>query len=89
MIPVRVVQASIDQIINMVPWGTASWPQPGPCRCASLCPEALVIEKVHVAFSLNGDMPAPRTVHVMLWVAPVGMVACFVEETQQQKGHSL
>ena len=40
MIAVRMVQAPVDEIIEMVSMGTASWPQFGPCRCAASCPFA-------------------------------------------------
>ena len=96
MIPMRVVQASIDQIINMVPMGNRVmaaaravpmrlimsgsamlWVAPVGIGGANFnhvfisAPafnmlQMSLIEKIHVPFMLNGDMPAPRTVHVRL-----------------------
>ncbi len=96
MIPMRVVQASIDQIINMVPMGNRVmaaaravpmrlimsgsamlWVAPVGIGGANFnhvfistpafnMLQMSLIEKIHVPFMLNGDMPAPRTVHVRL-----------------------
>jgi hypothetical protein len=96
VIAVRMVEASVDQVIKVVPMRNrlmaTAWAMPmrlimsgsamlwiAPIRIGGAsfnhmfinAPafnmlQTSLIEKVHVPFMLNGDMPAPRTVHVRL-----------------------